>query len=73
METGTKRLNLNLSARAYSELEQLAQTNHVSMTEIVRLGIGLAKIAIDAKHRGHMLWIAKEDGEVIKELVLPGI
>jgi hypothetical protein len=42
------------------------------MTEIVRLGVGLAKIALEAENQGNRLLIANSSGEPIKEIVLPG-
>jgi hypothetical protein len=42
------------------------------MTEIVRLALGLVKVAIREAKAGNKLVVARPNGEVIKELILPG-
>ena len=42
------------------------------MTELVRLGLGLVKIAIEAERRGHRLIVTTAEGDPVKEIVLPG-
>jgi hypothetical protein len=66
-----KKINFNVSTRAYDELADLARQTKRSMTEIIRLGISLAKIAIEAERAGHKLVVTKSDGTPLKELVLP--
>lgn len=66
-----RRLNFNVSEKAYNELNLLARTTHRSMTEIVRLGVGLAKITLEAEQQGGRLVIANSKGDPIKEIVLP--
>jgi len=66
-----KKVNFNVSERAYNELLALSRQTKRSMTEIIRLGISLAKIAIDAEQNGHKLVVTTKDGTPIKELVLP--
>jgi hypothetical protein len=41
------------------------------MTEIVRLALGLIRIAIQEKHAGNKLVVCKPDGQPLRELVLP--
>jgi hypothetical protein len=67
-----KRLNLVLSASVYDDLTGLAKERRTTMTEIVRLGLGLVKVAINEMNRGHKLVVTTANGQVIKELVLPG-
>jgi len=67
-----KRLNFNISERAHAELNALAQNTHRSMTDIVRLGVGLAKIALEAEQKGQRLVIASSNGEPLKEILIPG-
>jgi len=69
---GEKRLNLILTSSVYDDLAALAKERRTTMTEIVRLALGLVKVAIHEAKQGHKLIIAKADGEVLKELVLPG-
>jgi hypothetical protein len=66
-----KRLNLKLTVRAYEELRDLSRRSNRTMTELVRLGIGLVKIAIETSNKGHKIVVATEDGKALKELVLP--
>ena len=71
-EVGTKRVNLVLSEKAHSELATMARRNRRSMTELVRLGLGLVKIALDAEQNGHKLIVTDAEGRPVKEIVLPG-
>lgn len=66
-----KRLNFAISERARQELEEIARDHERTMTDVIRLGISLAKIALEASRRGDKILIARPDGEPIKELVLP--
>jgi len=65
-----KRLNLNLSARAYDELAALSVETRRSMSEIIRVGLALAKIAINEGRAGNKVVITTKDGKPIKELIL---
>lgn len=67
-----KRLNFNLSEKAYSDLVGLSKETRRSMTELIRLGIGLVKIAIEAERKGERLIIATAEGTATREIVLPG-
>ncbi len=69
---GEKRLNLILSSGVYEDLSRMAEEKRTTMTEIVRLALGLTKVAIHEAKLGHKLVVAKENGDVIKELILPG-
>ena len=70
-ERDARRLSLNLSNSAYEQLDGLAGESKTSMTEIVKLALGLVSIAIQEARRGNKLVIADPDGQAIKELVLP--
>lgn len=67
-----KRLNFIVSERAHADLTTLSESTHRSMTEIIRLGVGLAKIALEAERKGQKLVVANSDGEPIREIVIPG-
>jgi hypothetical protein len=69
---GEKRLNLILSAGVYADLAKMAKQRHTTMTEVVRLALGLIKVAIAEANQNHKLVVTKADGEVLKELILPG-
>ncbi|HVO83239.1 MAG TPA: ribbon-helix-helix protein, CopG family [Syntrophobacteria bacterium] len=66
-----KRLSLNLSDAAYADLEQMAAQRQSSMTEIVRLALGLARIAISESEKGNKLLVTSPNGDALKEIVLP--
>jgi len=66
-----KRVNFILSERAHSDLTTLAESTHRSMTEIVRLGLGLVKIALEASRNGNRLVVTSAEGQPLKEIVLP--
>ena len=67
-----KRVNFVLSERAHADLVNLARDTKRSMTEILRLGIGLARVALEAERKGQRLIITTAEGDPVKELVLPG-
>jgi hypothetical protein len=66
-----KRLNVSLSERAYSDLLNASHETRRSMTELVRLGIGLVRIALETERNGHRLVVATAEGNALKEIVLP--
>jgi hypothetical protein len=68
---GEKRLNLILSTGVYADLSKMAKQRRTTMTEIVRLALGLIKVVINETSQGHKLVVAKANGDVLKELILP--
>jgi hypothetical protein len=67
-----KRLNIVLSDRAHTDLVSVSRETRRSMTELIRLGLGLLKIAVAAERDGHRLIVTTADGQPLKEIVLPG-
>lgn len=67
-----KRLNLILSAGIYKDLNEMAEQRGTTMTEVVRLALGLIKVVIAEINKGHKLVVVRENGDVLKELILPG-
>lgn len=67
----TKRVNFILSERAHADLTNVAETTHRSMTDVVRLGVGLVKIALEASRNGHRLMVTTAEGVPLREIVLP--
>ena len=67
-----KRVSFILSERAYSELAAMSKRTGRSMTELVRLGLGLAKVALEAELENHKLIVTTREGNPLKEIVLPG-
>jgi hypothetical protein len=67
----TKRLNVNLSGTAFLQVQVLAKQTRCSMTELVRIGLGLLRVAIEETAKGNKLHVVSKDGTPLKELVLP--
>lgn len=65
-----RRLNINLPARTYAELEKLAEESGRTMTELVRVAIGLIQVAIKEEGHEHKLAVIDRDGKLVKELIL---
>ena len=66
-----KRVNFILSEKSYLDLTTLAESNHRTMTDMVRLGLSLVKIAMEASKNGNCLVVTTAEGRPIKEIVLP--
>jgi hypothetical protein len=66
----TKRLNVNLPGPVFGELEEIADQSGRSLTEVVRLALGLLAHATDAQRAGHRLAVVDSRGKLLKELVL---
>jgi len=67
-----RRLNVNLPESVYDELRQLAQQSGRNITDLIRVALGLVKVAIEETvFRKHRIYIGTEDGTILKELVLP--
>ena len=67
----TRRLSINLSEKAYQQLQDLARESGRSMTDLVRTALGVVKIAYDEKEKDHRLAIASREGRPIGEIVIP--
>ena len=65
-----KRLNVNLPANTYDQLQTLAQDSHRSMTDVVRTALGLVKIAMEEEKKNRSLAVTAGD-RIVKEIVLP--
>ena len=67
----TKRLNVNLPESIFGELDQIARESGRTMTDVVRLALGLVAVALTEEKAGHKLAVIKPDGKVLKELLIP--
>lgn len=67
----TKRLNVNLPESIFGELDQIARESGRTMTDVVRIALGLVAVALTEEKVGHKLAIVEPSGKVLKELVLP--
>ena len=66
----TKRLNINLPASVYKELQKLSAQSGRSMTEVIRTGFGLAKVAMEESAKNRRLAVTTPDGKILKEIVI---
>jgi hypothetical protein len=69
--TNSRRLNLILSESARRDLDTIAAKTQRSLTEVVRLGLGLVRLAVDEAESGNRLVVMSKDGKTIKEVILP--
>ncbi len=69
--SSTRRLDFILSESAYRELGDLSRQSRRSMTEIVRYGIGLFKLAMEARRNKQRLMVVDGRGNVVAEIVVP--
>ena len=65
-----RRLNLNLTESLYEEISQLADSEGRTMTEVVRIGLGLARLAIDEQQKGGQLAVVDAAGQ-LHRIILP--
>ena len=63
------RLNFNLSGKARAELDRLAATAGCTLTEVVRLGLMLAKVYYELAPDEQLAVI--KDGEPVKVILPP--
>jgi hypothetical protein len=66
-----KRVNFLVSEDTYSELIGLAKRSNRSLTELIKLGLGLVRLALDAQRNGQRLVVLAADGQPHREIVLP--
>ena len=65
-----KRLNVNLPAATYDELQEFSRRSGRTMTEIVRMGVGLAQIAVGEDSRQNSLAVVDADGKLVKQILV---
>lgn len=70
-ENTPKRLNLNLSAQVYADLNNLSIRTGRSLSEIVRLGLGLAKFVYELGS-DEKLGVFDKEGKLLREVRLLG-
>ncbi len=66
-----RKFNMLLSASAHKEIGAIAADNGVSLAEVVRLGIGLVKLAMEAERSGFRLMTVNADNEAVMEIKMP--
>ncbi|MCP4664011.1 MAG: hypothetical protein GY856_52175 [bacterium] len=68
---GVKRLNINLPSSRFSRLQDLSKRTGVSMTTLVRWGIGVVESVVEDLEAGKKIVILDGEGRTVKELIIP--
>jgi hypothetical protein len=66
---GTVRVDVDLSVNLYLKLEELAQKLGISRIDVLRHGIALMDVAVDAKKNSLRVGVADSSGQLLKEIV----
>ena len=66
----SRRLTVNLSNKAYEDLETMAQQRGISMTEVLRKAIGMERFLSDAQSKNQKILLEDADGK-IQRIVVP--
>ena len=70
-EAETRRLNANLPGAMLDEMVEEKRRSGRDITDLVKLGWQLTKIALRERRLGNALAVVDQDGRVLKELVIP--
>lgn len=62
-----KRLNLDLTPESYELLQRLADESGVNMSDVLRTGLALYKLAQEERHKGRSLGVMEGD-TVVKQI-----
>ena len=68
---GVRRLNANVPATLLDEMVEEKRRSGRDITELVKLGWQLVKIALREQRQGRALAVVDADGRIVKELVIP--
>lgn len=68
---GVRRIAINISEQAYNDLRNSAESTARSMTDVIRIGIGLFKVAAEVMREGNKLVVVSRTGTPLREIVLP--
>ncbi len=66
-----RRLTINLSDKAYQDLNDAAQDTSRTMTDVIRIAIGLFRVAAEVIRDNNKLVVVSPSGKPLKEIVLP--
>jgi hypothetical protein len=66
-----KRLNHILPEKLYNQMVELSEETRLDLTDITRLGLGLALLFIKETQKGNKIVVTDQEGIALKELVLP--
>ena len=68
---GPRRLNANVPAAMMDEMAEEKRRSGREITDLVKLGWSLTKIALREQRAGNALAVLGPDGRVLKEIVVP--
>jgi hypothetical protein len=71
--TAVVKLNFNVSPAVANDVRALANDLDLTMTQLFRYAFGILKIAAQEARKNRKLVIADENGQALREIVLPGI
>ncbi len=67
----TKRLNVNLPLARFEALQDLSRRTGLTMTTLVRWGMGTVERLIEDVEKGNRIVITDKSGNTLRELVIP--
>jgi hypothetical protein len=70
-DPATRRLNANIPGAMLDEMVEEKRRSGRDITELVKLGWKLTKIALREQRQGNVLAVVDADGRILKELVIP--
>ena len=70
-KVGLKRLNHIVPEKLYNQIVELSNETRLDITDLVRLGLGLAMLTIREAQKGNKIIVTDAEGVPLKELVLP--
>jgi hypothetical protein len=71
LAAAVKRLNLNLPAGRFEELQRFAHQNGLTMADTLRTALGVMMAAGREIGEGNRLVVASSNGDIVKEFVFP--
>lgn len=66
-----RRLNHIIPEKLYKQISELSDETRLDLTDITRLGLGLAMLVIREAQKGNKIIVTDADGVPLKEIVLP--
>jgi hypothetical protein len=68
-----ERITLNVTAGFKEDVEQLAESNGHTLTDLVKIAISLLRVVIEERKKGNKLVIVSSEGVPQMQLVIPGL
>ena len=68
-EKSTIKMSLHLSPETNETLEELADQNHITKSELLRKALALIEVALKSKKKGNRLAILDKNDKKISEII----